>query len=605
MGRGDWIKGWKYTRLVVLAVVLVAGVPPPLLRADLLDQGWSDQDKARWHGATQGSRLIPYDWFKALEQPDADGLFLEAGYIARFHYLPGGTGNLPLGFVLDATKDDQLSRTRLRWKVGQGDQEKWVGMTCAACHTGKISFQQHAIQVEGAPTGADFQSFFDAFLTAVTATHDDVSKFERFAQRVLGPKDGDANRKLLRDALATWLAFETSAEKPNHTALRYGYARLDAVGRIFNRVVAAAALGEKGNAPDAPVSYPFIWNVPQHDKVQWNGIAANSPIGGVGGQPFDIGALGRNTGEVIGVFADIKPNTTHGLHGFESSINVSNLVAIEQLLGRLRPPKWPSEILKTPDATLVARGRELFLGHCERCHTLLGRTDLKTPIKAHMGALRQVGDEPGIGTDIWMACNAFADESASGVLEGTPRKYFTGDKLGKTARLSDMLTVMIAGALTNQKGTVVGTAAASFFGLKAPPVVVGLEEEEAPIDVRAALRHRCLTDDSPLLAYKGRPLTGIWATAPYLHNGSVPTLDDVLRAPADRPKRFWVGTREFDPVKVGFVTTPTSSGNTFEFRTEDDSGNAIDGNSNAGHDYGNAQFDDDARRALVEFMKTL
>jgi len=51
---------------------------------------------------------------------------------------------------------------------------------------------------------------------------------------------------------------------------------------------------------------------------------------------------------------------------------------------------------------------------------------------------------------------------------------------------------------------------------------------------------------------QGRSLNGIWATAPYLHNGSVPTLWDLLLPASQRPKSFKVGAREFDPDKVGF-----------------------------------------------------
>ena len=50
-----------------------------------------------------------------------------------------------------------------------------------------------------------------------------------------------------------------------------------------------------------------------------------------------------------------------------------------------------------------------------------------------------------------------------------------------------------------------------------------------------------------IAAYKPRPLAGMWATAPFLHNGSVPTIYDLLSPVADRPKTFRVGSREFDP----------------------------------------------------------
>jgi cytochrome c peroxidase len=52
---------------------------------------------------------------------------------------------------------------------------------------------------------------------------------------------------------------------------------------------------------------------------------------------------------------------------------------------------------------------------------------------------------------------------------------------------------------------------------------------------------QCFKSQSPLFAYKARPLDGIWATAPYLHNGSVPTLYDLLTPPDQRPASFNVG----------------------------------------------------------------
>src|SRR5690606_12840576 len=119
-----------------------------------------------------------------------------------------------------------------------------------------------------------------------------------------------------------------------------------------------------------------------------------------------------------------------------------------------------------------------------------------------------------------------------------------------------------------------------------------------------------------LRAYKGRSLNGIWATAPYLHNGSVPSLYDLLlpqkRAedPDEgeyRPDEFMVGSREFDPVRVGFRTEGYDG---FLFRTH------RVGDLNSGHEYGagrTAQPDgtilpaltEQQRSDLVEYMKTL
>jgi len=106
-----------------------------------------------------------------------------------------------------------------------------------------------------------------------------------------------------------------------------------------------------------------------------------------------------------------------------------------------------------------------------------------------------------------------------------------------------------------------------------------------------------------LLSYKARSLNGIWATAPYLHNGSVPTLYDLLLpvnaregCPKARPVTFKVGAREFDPVKVGFRYEGYDG---FEFRTE------LRGNGNAGHEYRACKMTDDERWDLVEYLKKL
>ena len=79
--------------------------------------------------------------------------------------------------------------------------------------------------------------------------------------------------------------------------------------------------------------------------------------------------------------------------------------------------------------------------------------------------------------------------------------------------------------------------------------------------------------------YKPRPLEGVWATAPFLHNGSVPTLYQMLLPPDKRDKKFFVGRREYDPVHVGFVTQPDADGDDDGFWLD----TSIDGNHNTGH----------------------
>ncbi len=584
-----------------------------------VEQGWSPADKTAWYTTTQGSRLLPLSWLRALEQPDSDKPFLAPEYMASFHFIPGpGASDLPMGFAIDEQDDSQLSVTKLRWKEGQSTKEPWAGMNCSACHSNEITYNGKRMRVEGAPTLGDFQSFREALNEALAQTRVDDEKFARFAKQVLGDDNQDSDK--LRGELAKLVDVEAKLALANATPLRYGFGRLDAIGNIFNKVATIVkAPAQTFHASDAPVSYPFLWNIPQLNKVQWNASAPNGPV--VGG--VALGALGRNSGEVIGVFGDIQTELWALAllrPGYVSSINMANLEQLEQLVGRLKPPAWPS-VFPAIDETKRLAGQRLFTEHCAKCHSHLDREDLATPVT--IGTTLLNGPEP-IGTDPWMACNAYANSARTGSMILTPRGYFVvpGEKpiiLGLTAPEFDMLATAVVGSIVNYadkyKKLVDKVLAKELFDRKSTPHIDRVpqiklsnlvpEIDPATVDPdKIAQLKQCLADDSPILGYKFRPLTGIWATAPYLHNGSVPTLYDLLLPPSDRPKSFYVGTREFDPVKVGFKTEQ-SDDNSFLFRVFDDQGKPIQGNLNSGHDYNNAGLSDADRDALVEYMKGL
>jgi len=99
--------------------------------------------------------------------------------------------------------------------------------------------------------------------------------------------------------------------------------------------------------------------------------------------------------------------------------------------------------------------------------------------------------------------------------------------------------------------------------------------------------------------YANHPLDGIWLRGPFLHNGSVPTLRDLLDAPDARPKAFYRGYDVFDQKKVGFVSdVPRADGHDFSmFDT------SVPGNGNGGHVYGTTLSDAD-KAAVVEHLKT-
>jgi cytochrome c5 len=628
------MKGLARSLTVLIALPLLVGAHcarepsggQPGMQAS--SQGWTQEKKIKWYTTSQGSRLIPRAWFHALEQPDNSQPFLDPPYLSRFRYLPlteadwsGPDPNpscpidraLPIGFPLDCQSDADLHETKLRWKTDQSDKEQWVGMNCSACHTTSMTYSGKTFRFEGGPTLADFQSFTEALELSLQNTLHDKAKFDRFAEGVLGKPVSDQDRALLSDALTRLVAWNSKLAHLNYTPMRYGFGRLDAIGHIFNKV-ALAALPEDGsdntsqtaNPSDAPVSYPFLWNITQLDKVEWNGISTNKPIGTGTGRDFDYGALGRNTGEVIGVFADIAITRNPGAGGYNSSINEPVLVGIEEQLETLQPPKWPAEFPAINQA-LAKAGGDLFVSkHCDTCHTVPPK--VFSPADKYTTALTKVSD---LGTDMWMACNAVFDGAKSGAFENTKLLIVAGNVIGKTSDNLGLVQTGVVGALLGKKGDLVATAFEGVFGINR-----GIPSSRpfgfAGIDPKEARRNECnyaLTHDtganSAALVYKGRPLQGIWATAPYLHNGSVATLHDLLMPAAQRRPSFFTGTREFDPVEVGYKTDPSAE-NSFEFDTRDKAtGKPIDGNSNAGHDYGNADLSEDDRKALIEYMKTL
>jgi cytochrome c peroxidase len=104
--------------------------------------------------------------------------------------------------------------------------------------------------------------------------------------------------------------------------------------------------------------------------------------------------------------------------------------------------------------------------------------------------------------------------------------------------------------------------------------------------------------------YTAPPLDGVWATAPFFHNGSVPTLDGVLN-PALRPATWTsnMSADDYDLEHVGWINKPfdgelTLDGNFGTFNTTQP------GNSNAGHTYA-AELTEAEQRALLEYLKTL
>jgi hypothetical protein len=539
-----------------------------------LEQGWEPKDSMDFYTRTQGSRLLPYSWFLHLEQPENEQRFRDPANITRLRYLPQSPNDcnpdgLPVGFVKDPKRKD--------------GKEDWLGQTCSACHTTQINYNKVGYRIDGGPTMADQETFLRELAQALKNTAENQAKFDRFAANVLGAGHSKKDKDDLKTQLAQVSKFRGEFDARNKPDHAYGFARLDAFGRILNEVlVRGIGVTDKDQVkvPNAPVSYPFLWDTPQHDFVQWNGLARNK----IGGSET-IGALTRNVGEVLGVFGEVvikEGGVGGGIRGYDSSVRVPDLVHTENLIKKLQSPLWPDDFPPIDEAKRKA-GADLFRVYCADCHHDIKRTDPNRKVKAHMTPI------DALGTDPKMAENFDQRRGKTGRLKGRRTSFVVGPEFRDEAGGDEILVHVVIGVILNTP----------FNQYKESDLL----ELRKPV-VRGARN---------LLKYKGRPLNGIWATAPYLHNGSVPNLYQLLLPSEKRVSEFWVGRREFDPKHVGFKTDKFPGG--FLFRTKDEKG-AIPGNSNAGHEYGTGKpkadggdglpkLEDKQIWELVEYMKSL
>jgi hypothetical protein len=94
-------------------------------------------------------------------------------------------------------------------------------------------------------------------------------------------------------------------------------------------------------------------------------------------------------------------------------------------------------------------------------------------------------------------------------------------------------------------------------------------------------------------------LDGLWLRGPYLHNGSVPSVRDLLNPPEERPKSFYRGYDLVDPINLGFVSEGDEAERVgFYYDTN------VPGNGNGGHEYGTS-LPRAKKEALLEYLKTL
>jgi uncharacterized protein (DUF2235 family) len=538
-----------------------------------LPQNWTEDQRRIYYHTAQGSELLPYAWFLALEQPrfSLRGAppFRNNDYLQGFGFIPDqayeqNPNGLPVGFARDDRFADPYT----------GQKQVVLGITCAACHTGELFYGGKAIRIDAGPSLIDLQKFTEALGLAITWTYYDPPRFRRFAKRVLGPNHSHADRARLRQDLKYYLdnSFaELKATLPLFPTPE-GYGRTDALARIGDFVF-GTELNNKKNlvVGDGPVNYPPIWDASWMDWVQYNGSIQ---------QP-----MGRNVGEALGVRSRINLIGYPGAQ-FQNTIHVDNLHEIETLLGGDAPgkgvwsPKWPEDILGKIDRATAAKGEKLYNELCMHCH------------------------QPPMYSDEGRNAEHWTDYKDNGGKQFFKVTMIPLDEIGTDPKEAQNFYNRKANSGPLGQGIVSAGDGLTFVTQKV--IQQAYAQLNLSPDQQEEWNGYRKNELRAPLAYKARPHNGIWATPPYLHNGSVPNLYELLSPVSERSKVFYLGNKQFDPVKLGLDTSPLEGAT--EFRVD------LPGNSDAGHEFndgpkGNGvigrKLTKEERMQIIEYLKTL
>lgn len=696
----------------------------PVDRYVWLEQGWGDGQDAelrqRYYYTPQGTSMpqgasagaLRYDWFVHLELPLSRQRFADPAHMRKYRFLvdPAASASnpdhLPIGFTrhFDSVIGEYV-----------------LDVTCAACHSGEIHYTKDghttAVRIDGgqamhAFTDMSRGSFAPVLVASLLNTAVSPWKFDRFAKKVLGSGYPQAKPQLRR---ALWITIQAMASSGQNNPLRKlypvheGFGRTDALGRIGNTAFGDHLVASNYQVGDAPVSYPYLWNIWKFDWVQYNASVS---------QP-----LARNIGEALGVgaIAPLRSDMSESLPAaerFRSSVNIAGLQRIEHTLQKLTPPRWPEHILGAIDQARASKGAELFKQYCQGCHgphvADAARQQASAPLKpspdvewrievislehigtdanAARGFLERHYDLSATGmqnADLEAALkpllvralardarfrlhevvrlrqeqrlppgelpailNAYPDPDASAQPQ-LPLNVFEQIDAALTSLLSSLPSIPdvatspadpLSCALDCHTVNLlwdVRNGSASIDARLEKLDVTQLSEGLALNIVGIMIKERFYADngidyetqqclegfgalDLPqaIAGYKPRPLEGVWATPPFLHNGSVPSLYQMLLPPQQRDAKFFVGRREFDPLHVGYVTQPDEDGDQDGFWLD----TSIPGNRNVGHGFAASrelwqkhladrsanplpsgvigpELTEDERLALVEYLK--
>lgn len=545
-------------------------------KAIRLNQGWNEQTALKAYHHYEGSQLIPTRWFLNLKSAKSDKLFIDEvsdyGIIPTKYFNKNSNNPLPMGFT--DFEDNQTAHLY--------GEKSWVGVNCAACHSGMIRIKNKLVTIEGGASLFNIQSFENALLSSVQNTLSNSQELKAFANRldVNDIQKLDTYLKLYVTEFGGWISRNHKFIDSNGRQVPYGPGRVDGIGGATNDLTCKLSermgnpeLTSKFNNPancqssHAPTSLPQMWGISDMEFVQWNGAVHSS--------------IGRNYGQATATYGrNWVEKNKKGKPVFKSTANLDGLFDFEKWYDALEAPKWSDlvnhDLVKEIDIEKAELGKKLYFQNCIECHAIQPEFTKKNLFGNSYWVSPVVSLEK-VGTD---SASILANLNRKGVIPEIIKESYSSS-FGK-GELSESTSAEKFRAFI-----IVSMLKASLF-----------EKWKSPLRIIELSNCRSLSRPAPGIGVKARTLDGVIYTAPYLHNGSVPTVYDLLTPAALRPVAFKIGCRDYDMEKMGYSCDRSEDPNVSEFDTR------FEGNRNTGHEYG-VNLSEDQKWQLIEFMKTI
>lgn len=509
----------------------------PLSSRELVNN--AENEIPNWASVSEGLRYVPFSVVKHLKRPKPDELKLYQERLfanpERFGMLPG-PNDVPLGLV--ATKD-----------AGYIDM---AGLTCAACHVGAIKFSNEWYYVAGALSYMSVNIFFSDLIRSIAATLANPAEFDALWEKVAADEGFDVNdlgdvNLLSKDELENALKTQTLLT----SNLTDAYPTVEAInskGKLYaHLVVRLSQMISKAKGADDSASSPLGTSNPwATTRTLFGREFANlssdklKNVGGVITAPDIFGYQNRqNIFWAQATNSLLERNLAQGVallgdvdwKTFETTLSPHGLQKIES--EEISPPSWPSWLGEV-DLSLAQQGCEIYKVKCSTCHDY---------DKTTMFAYRTYD----VGTD-----PLYCEGVTSSV----------GDKF---ASIPDIVRP-VASAVS----------------------VSALEREPYDQDGRFPVEWKTMQCNK----LPARSLEGIWVTGPFLHNGSVRTIKQLLQPAGQREKTFRVGSHEFDQLEIGYLSLDNDITSIVD--------TTVPGLSNVGHEF---VVGENERTSVLEYLK--